>query len=162
MKMIMSLCALAVVSATTMAMAEEPVRLTSSVEKVESVINERGEQERRSVAAQRVFPGDELRYTITFANHGGETIDAGSLVITNPVPNNTVYLANSAGGSGTDVVFSVDGGDTWGAPDELVITGDDAQSRRARAEDYTHIRWSFRPALGAGQESSVHFRVRLP
>ena len=161
MKTIMKLCALVLLSSTTVAVAQEPVRLLSSVQKVETFINEQGEQERRLVAAERVVPGDELRYTVTFANQGGETVDAGSIVITNPVPNNTIYLENSAGGSGTDVLFSVDRGEVWGTPDELMITGEDGQSRLAEAEDYTHIRWTFRPALESGQESSVFFRVRL-
>ncbi|MCC5887151.1 MAG: DUF11 domain-containing protein [Gammaproteobacteria bacterium] len=161
MKTIMKLCALVLLSVTTVALAQEPVRLISSVQKVEAFVNEQGEQERRLVAAERVVPGDELRYTVTFANQGAETVDAGSIVITNPVPNNTIYLMDSAGGSGTDVVFSVDGGETWGTPDELVMTGEDGQSRVAEDEDYTHIRWTFRPALEPGQEGSVFFRVRL-
>lgn len=161
MKTIMKLCALVLLSVTTAAMAQEPVRLVSSVQKVETFVNEQGEQERRLVAAERVVPGEELRYTVTFANQGSETVDAGSIVITNPVPNNTIYLEDSAGGSGTDVVFSVDGGDTWGTPDELLISGEDGVSRLAEAAEYTHIRWTFRPALESGEESSVFFRVRL-
>lgn len=161
MKTIIALCALVLLSATTVAMAQEPVRLVTSVQKVETFVNEDGEQERRLVAAERVVPGDELRYTITFANQGEETVDEGSIVITNPVPNNTIYLEDSAGGSGTDVVFSVDGGETWGSPDELLISGEDGESRVAEAEEYTHVRWTFRPGLEPGQESSVFFRVRL-
>ncbi len=161
MKTIMKLCAFVLLSSTTVAMAQEPVRLVSSVQKVETFVNEQGEQERRLVAAERVVPGDELRYTVTFANQGGEAVDAGSIVITNPVPNNTVYLQDSAGGSGTDIQFSADGGETWAAPDELVLAGADGQPRLAEAEEYTHIRWIFRPALEAGEESSVFFRVRL-
>ncbi len=161
MKTIHTLCALILLAATTAAWSQEPIRLLSSVQKVETVVNEQGEQERRLVAAERVIPGDELRYTVTFTNQGDEAVDAGSIVITNPVPSNTVYLEGSAGGSGTDVRFSVDGGETWGEPDALRVTDEDGQTRIADAEDYSHIRWTFRPALQPEQESSVFFRVRL-
>lgn len=116
MKTIINLCVLFLLLATTAAVAQEAVRLNSSVQKVETFVNEQGEQERRLVDTERVVPGDELRYTITFSNQGEPTVDAGSIVITNPVPNDTIYLEDSASGSGTEVVFSADGGESWERP----------------------------------------------
>ena len=101
-----TLCLIAAVATSATAAAQ--VVLKNSVQKVETFVNEAGEPERRLVDADSVVPGDELRYTITFMNDGGETVDAGSVVITNPIPDETEYLDGTAFGSGTDIVFSVD------------------------------------------------------
>jgi uncharacterized repeat protein (TIGR01451 family) len=111
------------------------------------------------VDANSVVPGDELRYTITFTNDGGETVDAGSVVITNPLPDETEYLDGTAFGSGTDIVFSVDG-ENFAAPEALSVIQDGVEAP-ASAKDYHSIRWAFRPALEPGETGNVSFSVRL-
>jgi uncharacterized repeat protein (TIGR01451 family) len=141
------------------ATAAAQVILENSVEKVETFVNEAGEPQRRLVDADSVVPGDELRYTITFANDGGESVDAGSVVITNPIPEETEYLNGTAFGSGTDIVFSVDG-EIFAAPEVLRVTRDGIEIP-ASAKDYESIRWVFRPALEPGETGNVSFSVRL-
>ena len=136
------------------------IELRNIVEKIEVFVNEDGEEERRLVPATSVVPGDELRYTIFFANVSADvTVDAGSVVITNPIPESTQYVGGSAFGAGTSIEFSVDG-ENWGDPDSLVIV-EDAGERLAEPEDYTHVRWTLEPALEPGDEGSVFFRVKL-
>lgn len=148
-----------VMSMATSATAAAQVILENSVEKVETFVNEVGEPQRRLVDADSVVPGDELRYTITFANDGGESVDAGSVVITNPIPDETEYLNGTAFGSGTDIVFSVDG-ENFAPPEALRVTRDGIEMP-ASAKDYESIRWVFRPALEPGETGNVSFSVRL-
>lgn len=163
MKTMLRICALMLLSVTTTAaLADGEVKLSNAVQKVEYFVNDEGERESRLVEPASVVPGDELQYTISFENVSPDvTVDAGSVVITNPIPPQVIYLDGSAFGAGTDITFSADGGATFGKPDELMVTGDDGQQRLATPDEYTHVRWTFEPALEPGQKGSVFFRARL-
>ena len=139
--------------------AAAQVTLSNSVKKVETVVNEDGEAERRLIDAVSVVPGDELRYTITFTNDGGEVVDAGSIVITNPIPEATEYLDGTAFGAGTEIVFSTDGV-SFADPAELVVEEAGTEAP-ASAKDYKTIRWVFAPELEPGETGNVSFNVRL-
>ena len=151
-----ALAASAVISVSAFA----GVEMSDSVQKVERYVDDNGQVQRRFVDAAQVIPGDELRYTITFENGGRDAIDAGSIVITNPLPNNTVYIDGSAFGSGTVIEFSADDGDTFAPATELTVARDGTDVP-ASATDYTTIRWTFEPSLEAGEKSHVSFDVRL-
>ena len=139
------------------ALAQASVTLESSVQKVEKFVDDAGVVQRRLVAADAVVPGDELRYTITFKNAGADAVDAGSIVITNPIPDSTVYLDGTAFGSGTEIVFSADAGQTFATAD--AVTDQDAEP--AAPSDFSTIRWVFQPELQPGEQSYVSFNVRL-
>ena len=136
------------------------VTLDNSVQKVERFVAENGELEMRLVPADKVIPGDELRYTIAFENTGDETVDAQSIVITNPIPASTEYIDGTAFGSGTRVEFSVDSGEQFALADDLMTLNEGVEVP-ASARDYTTIRWTFEPVLVAGAKSHVAFNVRL-
>ncbi len=139
--------------------AAAQVTLSNSVKKVENFVNEDGQVERQLVDAVSVIPGDELRYTITFSNNGNEVVDAGSVVITNPIPESTEYLDGTAFGAGTEIVFSTDG-ESFAAASELMV--EEAGSEVvASAKDYATIRWIFSPELKPGETGHVSFNVRL-
>lgn len=135
------------------------VALVHSVEKIERATAADGTVTVTHVAADPVIPGDELRYTITFSNEGDAPVDAGSIVITNPLPAEVTYLAGSAFGAGTQITFSVDGA-TFDAPEKLKVTIDGVEVT-APADSYTAIRWQFTPELAAGAKSHVSFNARL-
>lgn len=139
--------------------AAAQVALENTVQKVETFVNEAGEPQRRLVDADSVVPGDELRYTITFTNNGAEVVDAGSIVITNPIPAETDYLDGTAAGSETEIDYSVDG-ENFGSAEELTISQGEAEVI-ASAKDYQSIRWVFQPALEPGESGDVSFGVRL-
>ena len=107
-----------------------------------------------------VFSGDVLRYTIRFENTSSQDVTAGSVVITNPLPEETVYLEGSAMGLDTLITYSVDG-ENFAAPDALLI-GEGAQARTASAADYRAIRWAYQPLLPAGAASEVSFELLIP
>ncbi|NIP15151.1 MAG: DUF11 domain-containing protein [Pseudomonadales bacterium] len=135
------------------------VTLSNTVAKFETVQGPAGQAERRLVAADEVFPGDELVYTITFANEGREEVAAGSIVITNPIPEVAEYLDGSAAGEDTTITFSVDG-ETFDRPAALTVQRGDSRVV-AEAIDYQAIRWAYDQALEPGEFGTVSFAVRL-
>ena len=145
------------------AFAEGEIRLANTVQKVEYFTNEAGEQESRLLEAVQVVPGDELYYVVAFENISADvTVDAGSVVITNPLPDQVQYLPGTALGAGTTITFSADGGQTWGTPATVQAVDVVTRERRtAQPDEYTHIRWVLEPELGPGQAGNVSFRARL-
>ena len=109
------------------------------------------------VVAERVLPGETVFYTITFTNISDEVAD--SVVITNPIAENLVYVDGSAFGPGTEIQFSVDGR-TFAAAGELTVSEDGA-TRTAEAADYTHVRWVMQNDLAAGAQGTVRFAAVL-
>ena len=136
------------------------VELKTTVSKIVIETGEDDKPVRRLIEALNVVPGDTLQYVISFSNKGTNVVDAGSIVITNPIPPDTVYLDGTAQGSGTEISFSVDSGTTFGQPGDLKVMKDDVQTA-AQATDYTTIRWAFKQALEAGKTGDVSFSVRL-
>ncbi|MFK7914015.1 MAG: hypothetical protein AB8B93_08880 [Pseudomonadales bacterium] len=138
------------------------VALSNDVQKVETFVDSDGSAQRRLVDVDSVVPGDELRYTIHFVNNGSASVDAGSIIITNPIPDDTEYLDGTAFGSGTNISFSADAGSSFGTPDQLTVIPEGSLAPTpAAARDYTTIRWEFTPTLAPGEASHVSFNVRL-
>lgn len=138
-------------------MAQVEVTARAEVEIIET--GAQGEQIVRREPATSVVPGTEVIYTITAKNTGTET--AGHVVVTNPVPAQTVYVEGSATGAGTVITFSVDGGSTYDAPARLTVPDTDGKPRPAVADDYTHVRWSFTADLAPDQRTPVAYRARV-
>ena len=128
------------------------------VQKEELTVEATGEQRLRLVDASTVVPGDEVIYTVTFSNVSDEP--AENVVITNPLPAELTYIAGSAFGPGTDIVFSVDGGQTFAAANDLSVV-ENGVERAATAEDFTHIRWVMKTDLATGTQGVARFRARL-
>ncbi len=122
---------------------------------VATVIDGKREIQRHPV--DRAVPGDEIIYTTTFRNLAGQP--AKNFVITNPVPNDSVYKGGSASGANTVITFSVDGGKRYAAPGRLSVRTSDGKTRTALPTDYTHIRWTYQGELGAGKSGEVSFRA---
>jgi uncharacterized repeat protein (TIGR01451 family) len=116
-----------------------------------------GRQTTKLVPADKVVPGDLVLYTLEVRNTGATAVPAP--VVTNPVPAHMKYLSNSAVGPGTVVTYSVDGGRTFGSPEELKILGSDGMLRNAVAADYTDIRWKLRNSLKSNSVAFVRFRA---
>ncbi len=101
-------------------------------------------------------PGGEIVYTVKFENAGDKP--ANDVVVTNPVPEHMRYVANSAGGPGTEVTYSVDGGKSFAAPDRLNVRGPEGE-RVATADDYTHLRFRLLNPLPPGSVAYARFRA---
>ena len=139
--------------------AHAQVKLENTIKKIETYVAEDGEVKRSVVAADSVVPGDELQYVIRFKNEGEQSVDAGSIVIRDLVPEHTEYIAGTAFGSGTDIIYSLDG-ETFANPEALTVMTDGAEVV-ADAQAYRAIQWSFAPELKPGESGYVSFNVRL-
>ena len=144
---------------TPVAHAQTVELVTKAEAEIEAV--EKGAKIKKIVVAQKMLPGEEAIFTVTYTNKTAKP--AEKVMVTNPVPKHTRYKDGSATGEGTDIGFSVDGGKTYATPDKLTVTFKDKTGkeilRPASSADYTHIRWTVRQNVAPGQSGSVKFRA---
>ena len=139
------------------AMAQIEVKTVAEIEVTET--DKQGKKIVKRVAPTSVVPGTEVIYTITAKNTGTEPAD--NIVVTNPVPKETVYVDGSAFGAGANITFSVDGGKSYAKAETLTVKDKAGKPRPATAKDYTHVRWTFQFNLQPGQEAPVWYRARV-
>lgn len=157
MKILMSVI-LIMSAAVATAQEQRHLDVQTTVQKQAVVVNEAGESETRLVAADLVVPGESVVYTITFTNVSVEPAD--NVVITNPIAADLMYVDGSAFGPGMDIQFSVDGGVTFAAANELTIV-EDGEVRDAQGGDFTHVRWVMQNDLEAGAQGIARFAAVL-
>ena len=133
------------------------ISLKSVGEVEQEVTDAQGQKTTRRVPADKVVPGVQVIWTV-FANNTCKQ-PSDKVTINNPVPAHMTYVANSATGPGADITFSVDG-KTFGTPDQLTVVENGA-TRKARADEYKHIRWTFKAPLAAGATDTASFRAVL-
>jgi uncharacterized repeat protein (TIGR01451 family) len=148
----------AVLGVAMPAMAQGHLEIRTKVQKEETVMTADGKEEKRVVEANTVVPGDEVIYTVTFANVSDEA--AENVMITNPLPAELTYIEGSADADGSNVEFSADGGTSFASPGELVVR-DEAGERPARPAEFTHIRFVVADVLAPGASGQATFRARL-
>jgi uncharacterized repeat protein (TIGR01451 family) len=152
--------ALVLLAVPLAAWAQPKISVSLTAEK-ETVVTENGRQVRKKAPARDVLPGEEILYTLKYANTGSEA--ATAVVVSDPIPAGTSYIPGSASETG-DLVFSIDQGKSYKKPALLtyeVTTGDGKVVKRvASPEEYTHIRWTI-PSIPAGGEGSVVFKVKV-
>jgi uncharacterized repeat protein (TIGR01451 family) len=112
-----------------------------------------GKATTKLVPAQKVVPGGEVVYQITYRNTGKQP--ATNVVINNPLPADLVYV-ETLGTPATAV--SVDGGVHFGRLDQLAVIGPDGEPRAAKPADVTNLRWIV-PNLAPGADGTVGFRA---
>ena len=138
------------------------VTIDTLVEKQE-VLEVNGQKQTRFIATEKATPGDTLRFTLVFRNDGDAV--AENVLLSNPIPPNSIYLDGSATAyEGTLPLFSVDGGTSFNTPSSLTYetkNPDGSASKKvASPEEYTHIRWQL-PPLPAGAAGQVSFNVLI-
>ena len=111
------------------------------------------------VPADDLSPGDELVITVTFLNTTQHALDG--IRITQPIPPSMRYVEGSGVGPGSQLLYSVDGGATYGQPNELRVVTADGGRRVSTAGDYTHVRWLIKAPLAAGARAFVRFRATV-
>ncbi len=137
----------------------KPVTIKSQVNELIKQLDDKGQPKWVAVAPDSIVPGDRILYTTRFHNNGVESSD--NITITNLIPAQVSYLAGTAQGKDCDIVFSVDGGKSWGKPEQLQVRAADGQWRAAQASEYTHIRWQYQSVLAAQQGSNVSYQAHL-
>lgn len=157
-KTMIGVLALLFFSTGSWAQEQGHLNVRTVVQKEQVVINDDGDSETTLVPADTVVPGEKVVVTTTFQNISGESAD--NVVITNPISSELIYVDGSAFGPGTDIEFSVDGGQTFAAAADLTVT-EDGVTRSADANDFTHIRWVMREELAAGAQGVARFTAVL-
>lgn len=108
-------------------------------------------------AQTAVHPGDVLRYDVSAENSGAVPISG--LLVTQPVPAGTVYVAHSAEAAKSGVVpaYSLDGRQFSAQP---VLARPNGVSRPAPPEAYKALRWRF-PVLAGHASQDVIYLVKV-
>lgn len=143
-------------SAGAVAQEQGCVELTSSAATEVTYLNSQGRAAKRLVPAARIVPGDEVVWTITAKNVCGKPVD--TVVIANPVPQHTRFVAGSASGERTAITYSLDGREFMPAG-SLTVQEADGTTRPARPEEYRYVRWQRQGALPPGATALVRYRA---
>ena len=144
-------------SAQAFAQTKGCIELKSTAQIEQEVTDAKGAKTKQLVEATKVVPGVEVVWTVTASNVCKQPSDA--VTINNSVPEHMTYVANSASGPGADIAVSVDG-KTFAKAGELTVQ-DNGAARKARADEYKHIRWVFKDSLQPGASTMASFRAVL-
>ena len=139
------------------AQAKGCIELKSTAQIEQEVTDAKGAKTKQLVEVTKVVPGAEVIWTVTASNICKQASDA--VTINNFVPEHFTYVANSATGPGADIAVSVDG-TTFAKPGDLTLV-DSGATRKARTDEFKHIRWSFKDSLQPGASTFASFRAVL-
>ncbi|PLX98801.1 MAG: hypothetical protein C0623_11140 [Desulfuromonas sp.] len=142
------------------AFAAAQVTIDTLVEK-QVVSEDNGTIQTRYVKTENTVPGDTLRFTLLFRNSGDAV--AENVVIDNPIPSSTLYLAGSVTTyKQISPLFSIDSGKSFRKPSlltyETTTPDGNTETKVASPEKYTHIRWQI-PTLPPGESGQVSFEI---
>jgi len=149
------------IAATLLAGASMPAfaqefTAVQTIEKMTRIQQEDGTVSVEFSAADRVVPGEDLYYQLTYDNATSDDADNVSLVMA--VPAEVVYSENSvvSEDANASIAFSTDGGGSYAPRGELTVS-QDGEPRPAVSQDITHIRWTFNEPIAAGNQGAVGF-----
>lgn len=132
------------------AQPSQSVRLESAVF-VESVSRDLdGRQRRLLTTPGQLGQGDRLVFLLRYRNDGKAAVNG--FAVTNPVPPSVRLDAHP------DMLVSVDGGRNWGRLDALQVRTLLGGTRRATADDVTHVRWTVRTPVSPGAGGQIVYR----
>jgi len=136
-----------------------PVEITLAAEQLVNAPSSDGTPAKRFEPARQVRADEEVHYTVRIRNTSDRPIP--HVIVTRPIPDNTLYVPESAVGPAASVTFSIDDGQTFDVPERLRVAGADGEVRDAEPADYTTIRWELGYPLAAGATAIARFRVTL-
>jgi len=140
----------------------DPELAIKMVAEKEITVIEDGKEVTRRVPTLEIESGATLYFTLRIVNSGDEP--AVNVVVDNPIPEDTQYVADSAGGEGSKVMFSIDHGDKYAKADELMYEftkfNGEKEMRKARPDMYTDIRWIVED-VPPGADGDVYFQVKV-
>ena len=150
---------LTVTAGVTFAIAQDQIKLTSRAEIEEVTINAKGEKVVTLKPADKVLPGEIVVFTNTFFNPGKEP--ATNVTTENAVPEHMTLVDDSVFGDNCTITYSIDGGKSYAAAENLLVSDASGRMWPAEARDYTHIRWTLQGALAPQHKGEVGFKARL-
>lgn len=107
----------------------------------------------RFVPAENLVQGQEVHYTLRISNPSEFALR--EVQVTQAVPGNTRYVEKSATGSGAELSFSIDDGQSFAGAGALKNPDGSA----AQAAQVTHIRWQFPYSLPPQSVVLARFRA---
>lgn len=125
--------------------ANNALSISSTVLREREITADNGSRQRILEPFDTVTSGDRLIYSLAYRQKG--QAPANGVFITNPLPSMVRFEQSLRG----DEQVSVDGGRHWGQLKDLRVASSSGQSRPARAEDVTHLRWRVANASGNGR-----------
>jgi uncharacterized repeat protein (TIGR01451 family) len=135
--------------------------LTGIIEAYRVVVNDEGKEQ--LLPADEVRPNDTIEYKLKYNNESTAALQ--NIVITDPVPSEAAYIAESAFlPQEGKIQFSIDNGASYHAwPIKVLIDTADGEHewRNASPEEVTHIRWTFAKAIDPDQEVVVSYRASV-
>jgi uncharacterized repeat protein (TIGR01451 family) len=138
---------------------QEPVTLVSKSYKEVIKVDKHGNKKVVLEETKKVIPGDYVVYKNSISNNSDK--DVNDMVLNNAIPKHTEYVADSAKCDGEcEILFSVDGGKVFDAPENLMVKVGDKE-RLALPKEYTNVRWILTSALKSKSVTSVSFKTRL-
>jgi uncharacterized repeat protein (TIGR01451 family) len=143
-----------------LAMAQEgssPIEVTATAELREEIATADGRRVARFVPAVALKQGDELYFTLRIRNL--TSVIAPNVTVTWPIPAHTSYREGSASGPAAHITFSADGGANFAPAGQVQKTDSTGTVRKARPDEYTHIRWRLRYSLAPGAVAIARFRA---
>lgn len=114
------------------------------------IVDESGETRIEHRIAEKVAPGEAVRFTIAWSNNG--EAPASDVAFVMPIPEHMAFVAGSVGPEGVPAVYSLDGGQTWLAAPEDPDQPD---------ASVTHVRWSFDEDIAPQAAGEVWLEARL-
>ena len=143
------------------ALAAPEVALQVQAERDITEVDDAGNSVTRRVSASATAPGDTLYYTIRYNNSGDEA--ARNVRIDNPIPEGTAFVAGSAWGDNSDILFSIDAGNSFKKASSLtyqIERDGTTETRQASPEQYNAIRWTVQE-IAPGANGEVGFTVTV-
>lgn len=150
-----SLIALSMLTALTAPAYASGLTANQAVQVAVTEAAEDGTVTTKYVPADKIAPGDELRYVVAYENAGTEA--ANNIRLDMPVPAEVEFVEGSVDTTVATVTYSIDQGATFASRDALMVTDQDGE-RAASAEDITHIRWSFANSIAPGEAGEISYR----
>lgn len=149
---------IAALSALTLFSAPAFAAGLTAVQSVETAIvslDEDGQEQVSYEPAEEVAPGNEIRYTLNYANSGAD--DAANVRLDMPVPAQVTLIEGSVETGPAVVTYSVDNGATYNKRGDLTVSAD-GTNLPATAEDITNIRWTFAEDIASGASGAISYR----
>ncbi len=132
--------------------AAPKVSLKSDVKALVTTTDATGKETSELATATEYTPGTKLSFGMIYANEGAEA--ATNVTGTSPL-NKSVRLAPDADPA---LIVSVDGAESFGTLDTLVVATESGATRAATHADVTHVRWTI-ASIAPGESGRIGFPV---
>lgn len=144
---------------------ESPIQLKLAAEKQSVIAIASGQLDWKALPANASLrPGETIRYVVTASNISDRQIK--KLVVTQPVPNGSVYVLGSAtlpALQDAKLDYSIDGGKTYSAKPTIKVKLENGEivTRPAPDSMYTNVRWNFGDNFAAKTVAYGTYQVRI-